>query len=121
MRRATVGSLYKWTFDDEMPDPAHPTHRATSLAPTWNGPVGAGTRTEIAPGEAAVAAFAAMRRSSRVPGCAARTSLRLRPPLTPRAGPTNAAIVSPVIAVMAATEIEPTVALPARRRPSEVR
>src|SRR5947209_14906976 len=57
MRRATVGSLYKWTFDDDMPDPAHPTHRATSLAPTWNGPVGAGTRKEIAPGEAAVAAF----------------------------------------------------------------
>src|SRR6266545_6028114 len=117
--RATVGSLGKWTVDDEVPDPAHPAHRVTSLAPTWNGPVGAGTRKEIAAGEAAVAAFAAMRRSSRTPGCAARTSLRLRPSLTPRVGPTNASIVSPVIAVMAATEIEPTVAPPARRRPSE--
>ena len=32
----------------------------------------------------------------------------------------NAEIVSPVIAVMSATEIEPTVAPPARLRPSTV-
>src|SRR5438067_6878599 len=42
--RATVGSLCKWTVDDEEPDPAHPAHRVTSLAPTGNEPAAAGTR-----------------------------------------------------------------------------
>jgi hypothetical protein len=44
--------------------------------------------------------------------CRAMTCSRLGPDVTPSDGPTKAEIMSPVIAVMSAVEIEPTVAPP---------
>jgi len=125
-RPAETAGYHIWITSDRGCLGASGSRRARSVrvierVPTWNGPVGAGTRREVAVGEAAAVDFAVIRSSGRIPGCAARTSLRLRPSFTPRAGPTNASIASPVVAVISATEIEPTVAPPATLRPSEVR
>src|SRR3954471_4825112 len=89
--RATVGLLCKWTVDDEVPDPAHPAHRVTSWVRPGMDRSEPELPKEIAAGEAAVAVLAGMGCSSPTPGSAARTWLSVRPRLTPRAGPTNAA------------------------------
>src|SRR5256885_11632632 len=106
-RVPAAAGYHSWITSDRGCLRASGSRRARSVSaidrvPTWNAPVGAGTSSAALGEEPGAVVAYPMRDSDRTLRWLARSSLRLRSPLIPSAGPTKAEIVSPVVDVMSA-------------------